>query len=131
MAAISEIAHSWVMSQGNEVEAPPNQKRKHPLRRGLTRAKARDLMLTLLGPHVFFLLTHELGWTAPEYSSWTTAALLRELFRSRHLTEDPVNPNSCWSRLRSLTTEESGKRINALPLEAKPFCGFRSVQRVR
>jgi AcrR family transcriptional regulator len=54
--------------------------RKHRLRRGLTQAKARDLMLTLLGPHVFVLLTRELGWSVPEFAAWARAALLRELF---------------------------------------------------
>jgi AcrR family transcriptional regulator len=54
--------------------------RKHPLRRGLTRPKARDLMLTLLGPHVFVLLTRELGWSVREFAAWAKAALLRELF---------------------------------------------------
>jgi AcrR family transcriptional regulator len=54
--------------------------RKHPLRRGLTRPKARDLMLTLLGPHVFVLLTRQLGWSVREFATWARAALLRELF---------------------------------------------------
>jgi AcrR family transcriptional regulator len=54
--------------------------RKHPLRPGLTRPKARDLMLTLLGPHVFILLTRKLGWSVREFATWARAALLRELF---------------------------------------------------
>lgn len=54
--------------------------RKHPLRPGLTRSKARDLMLTLLGPHVFFLLTRELGWSVRDFATWARAALVRELF---------------------------------------------------
>jgi AcrR family transcriptional regulator len=54
--------------------------RKHPLRPGLSRPKARDLMLTLLGPHVFILLTRELGWSVREFAAWARAALLRELF---------------------------------------------------
>lgn len=54
--------------------------RKHPLRPGLTRPKARDLMLTLLGPHVFILLTQELGWSVRDFAAWAEAALLRELF---------------------------------------------------
>lgn len=54
--------------------------RKHPLRPGLTRPKARDLMLTLLGPHVFILLTQELGWSVRGFAAWAEAALLRELF---------------------------------------------------
>jgi hypothetical protein len=54
--------------------------RKHPLRPGLTRAKARDLMLTLLGPHVFILLTRELGCSVAGFGTWCRGALLRELF---------------------------------------------------
>ena len=54
--------------------------RKHPLRDGLTRLKARDILLTLLGPHVFFVLTTELGWSEREFGRWVTAAILRELF---------------------------------------------------
>jgi AcrR family transcriptional regulator len=54
--------------------------RKHPLRPGLTQPKARDIMLTLLGPHVFILFTRELGWTVRRYRSWAKGALLRELF---------------------------------------------------
>ena len=54
--------------------------RKHPLRPGLTQPKARDLMLTLLGPHVFVLLTRELGWSVREFATWVRATLLRELF---------------------------------------------------
>lgn len=54
--------------------------RKHPLRAGLTKTKARDIMLTLLGPHVFFLMTAELGWTVQDYGRWAEGALLRELF---------------------------------------------------
>lgn len=54
--------------------------RKHPLRPRLTRKKARDLMLTLLGPHVFFVLTGELGWTVRDYRSWVKVAILNEIF---------------------------------------------------
>jgi AcrR family transcriptional regulator len=54
--------------------------RKHPLRDGLTQSKARDILLTLLGPHVFFVLTSELGWTEKEFGRWVAATILRELF---------------------------------------------------
>jgi AcrR family transcriptional regulator len=54
--------------------------RKHPLRTGLSRPSARDILLTLLGPHVFFLLTRELGWSHEKYGKWVQGALLRELF---------------------------------------------------
>lgn len=53
---------------------------KHPLRPGLTRARARDLMLVLLGPAVFQSLTAERGWSIDEFGAWVTGALLRELF---------------------------------------------------
>jgi AcrR family transcriptional regulator len=54
--------------------------RKQRLRRGLTRRRARDIMLTLLGPQVYFLFTTELGWTTQQYAAWAKGALLRELF---------------------------------------------------
>jgi hypothetical protein len=54
--------------------------RKHRLRRGVSQRRGRDILLTLLGPHVFVLLTTQLGWTAEDYASWVKGALLRELF---------------------------------------------------
>ncbi len=54
--------------------------RKHRLRRGVSQRRARDILLTLLGPHVFVLLTTELRWTTAEYAGWVKGALLRELF---------------------------------------------------
>lgn len=54
--------------------------RKHPLRPRLTKSKARDLMLTLLGPHIYILLTSERGWTVREHRTWVKASILRELF---------------------------------------------------
>jgi hypothetical protein len=54
--------------------------RKQRLRRGLTRRRARDIMLTLLGPHVYFLFTAELGWSKQQFAAWAKGALLRELF---------------------------------------------------
>ena len=56
---------------------------KHPLRPGLTRPHARDILSTLLGPPTYMLLTSESGWTIDEYRSWTIAAVLRELFDFR------------------------------------------------
>ena len=37
-------------------------------------------MLTLLGPHVFFLFTTELGWSRQQFAAWAKRVLLRELF---------------------------------------------------
>lgn len=53
---------------------------KHPLRPGLSTAKARDILLTLLGPYVFQALTAERGWSSREYSRWVKGAILRDLF---------------------------------------------------
>jgi AcrR family transcriptional regulator len=54
--------------------------RKHPLRQGVGRSKARDIVLTLLGPHVFLLMTRELGWSKRQFSRWVHAAILSEVF---------------------------------------------------
>jgi AcrR family transcriptional regulator len=54
--------------------------KKHRLRRGLMPRTARDILLTLLGPHVFFVFTTELGWSTQQYATWVKGALLRELF---------------------------------------------------
>lgn len=54
--------------------------RKHPLRSRLSKSKARDIMLTILGPHVYFLLTRELGWSQRDFGRWAKAVILRELF---------------------------------------------------
>jgi AcrR family transcriptional regulator len=54
--------------------------KKHPLRAGLTRARARDLLLSLTGPQQFQYLIKECGWKVADYRDWVIAALLRELF---------------------------------------------------
>ena len=54
--------------------------RKQRLRPRLSQRRARDIMLTLLGPHVFFLFTTELGWSSQQFAAWAKGALLRELF---------------------------------------------------
>lgn len=54
--------------------------RKHPLRPDQTGTTARDVLLTLLGPQVYFAFTNELGWSNSEFATWVHAALRRELF---------------------------------------------------
>ena len=54
--------------------------RKHPLRPGLSQARARDLLLTLTGPHVYHSLVNASGWSVEAYRRWAQAAVLRELF---------------------------------------------------
>jgi AcrR family transcriptional regulator len=53
---------------------------KRPLRAGLTEPRARDILLTLLGPATYMLLTSESSWTVGEYRTWVIDAILRELF---------------------------------------------------
>jgi len=53
---------------------------KHDLRSGLTNRQGRDIMLTILGPLTFAMLTQELGWTSEEYGSWARHALGHEIF---------------------------------------------------
>ena len=40
---------------------------KHPLRAGLTRTRARDILLVLTGPQVFMQCTRDLGWTDEDF----------------------------------------------------------------
>jgi AcrR family transcriptional regulator len=54
--------------------------RKRPLRMHLTERRARDILLTILGPHVYVLFTHQLAWSPEDYGAWAHAAALRELF---------------------------------------------------
>lgn len=53
---------------------------KHDLRPGLTDRQGRDIMLTILGPLTYAMLTQELGWTSADYGSWARQALGREIF---------------------------------------------------
>ena len=56
---------------------------KHPLRPGLTAARARDVLLVLTGPHMFVQYTRELAWSAEELAAWITAAVLEQVFGLR------------------------------------------------
>ena len=56
---------------------------KHPLRPGLTAARARDVLLVLTGPHLFVQYTRELAWSAEELAAWITAAVLEQVFGLR------------------------------------------------
>ena len=53
---------------------------KHPLRAGLTRTRARDLLLVLTGPQLFVQCTRDLGWTEDEFADWATTAVLEQVF---------------------------------------------------
>lgn len=56
---------------------------KHPLRPGLTAARARDVLLVLTGLHLFVQYTRELAWSAEELAAWITAAVLEQVFGLR------------------------------------------------
>lgn len=53
---------------------------KHPLRKGLTEDRARDILLVLTGRQQFQLLTAGDGWSSAEYTTWVIGAVLLELF---------------------------------------------------
>jgi AcrR family transcriptional regulator len=53
---------------------------KQSLRKGLSRDRARDILLALTGPHQFQLLTAEYGWSVQDYRDWVVDAVQRELF---------------------------------------------------
>lgn len=53
---------------------------KHPLRAGLTRTRARDVLLVLTSPQLFVQYTRELGWTETEFADWATTAVLEQVF---------------------------------------------------
>jgi AcrR family transcriptional regulator len=60
---------------------------KHPLRAGLTRTRARDLLLVLTGPQLFVQCTRDLSWTDGEFADWATTVVLEQVFGF-----SPVNP---------------------------------------
>ena len=53
---------------------------KHPLRAGLTRTHARDILLVLTSPQLFVQYTRDLGWSQDEYADWVTTAILEQVF---------------------------------------------------
>jgi AcrR family transcriptional regulator len=54
--------------------------RKTPLRRGMTRARATDLLFVLAGPESYRSFVLEAGWTTKQWTTWVTATLERDLF---------------------------------------------------
>jgi AcrR family transcriptional regulator len=53
---------------------------KHPLRAGLKRTRARDLLLVLTGPQLFVQCTRDLSWTEDEFADWATTVVLEQVF---------------------------------------------------
>lgn len=53
---------------------------KAPLRKGLTRAKAADLMFVLLSPDVYRALVLGRAWSPAQWRAWLVQSLLHDLF---------------------------------------------------
>lgn len=54
--------------------------KKAPLVAGMSRPRATDLLLVLLGPEIYRSLVLETGWTRRQWMSWTTDTLTRSFF---------------------------------------------------
>lgn len=53
--------------------------RRKALPPGMSRTRATDLTVALLAPELFLTLTHECGWSLPQWERWTTDHLTRDL----------------------------------------------------
>lgn len=53
---------------------------KHPLRPGVNRARAGDLLFATASPEVYRLLVLHRGWSADRYQKWLAQTLLEQLF---------------------------------------------------
>lgn len=53
---------------------------KHPLRKGMTRKTAVDLVVVLAGPELYRSFTTDCGWEPKTYVRWLTRTLLRDVF---------------------------------------------------
>lgn len=62
---------------------------KHPLRPHLDERTARDLLLAILGPHMYIVLTRELEWPSENVARWMTRSVLHELF-GVEVDPDPI-----------------------------------------
>jgi AcrR family transcriptional regulator len=54
--------------------------KKAPLRRGMTRRRASDLLFVLAGPESYRSFVLESGWTTKQWVSWVSATVARDLF---------------------------------------------------
>jgi AcrR family transcriptional regulator len=57
--------------------------KKSPLRRGLDRQEAIDLLWTLIDPSHYLQLVHHRGWTPERFRAWLTATLQAQLLDPR------------------------------------------------
>ena len=62
------------------------------LRPGLTPERATDLMLLLVGPAAYRALVAARGWSHAEWVSWTTNALVEQVFGVHDREAGPESP---------------------------------------
>jgi AcrR family transcriptional regulator len=77
---------------------------KHPLRAGLTRTRARDVLLVLTSPQMFVQYTRDLSWTEDEFADWATIVVLEQVFGLSLL--NPARPPPPSSGQRTDAAEE-------------------------
>ena len=53
--------------------------RKTPLRRGMTRRRAAELLFVLTGPALYRDFVLEAGWTPRDWTRWVASTLIRDL----------------------------------------------------
>ena len=68
---------------------------KGPLRRGLDRQEAVDLLWAFIDPSQYLQLVHHRGWTAERFQDWLTATLQAQLLDQRR--KRPRNPSRAES----------------------------------
>jgi AcrR family transcriptional regulator len=56
--------------------------RKTPLRTGVTRHRAADLLYVLTGPALYRDFVLDAGWTPTEWNRWVSDSLIRDLFKN-------------------------------------------------
>lgn len=84
--AVSSDAAGRVYRRGEELRRKGYEQlidglaAKTPLRPGLTRAKACDLLFVVLEPELYRSLVLECGWSQADWQTWATNALTRDLF---------------------------------------------------
>lgn len=90
--AVSADAAGRVFRRGEELRRKGYEQltdalaTKTPLRAGLTRAKASDLLFVVLGPELYRSLVLECGWSQADWQAWATNTLTRDLFGGEPVT---------------------------------------------
>jgi AcrR family transcriptional regulator len=94
MAPLLPVFHAVTLDPVGEIYAQSEQRRradmgdlalvlsrKTPLRAGVTRHRAADLLFVLTGPALYRDFVLEAGWTPTEWVRWVSSSLIRDLFK--------------------------------------------------